>query len=188
MEMKIAALERDVAIEKEKLAREMESADKLFTTYQLSAEIAGVVPDLKELTKDEDGEAAKPKLSAYHAMTRAEVDEDEKVHCEENGSVLFSAQDNENPEDTADSEFYQLLHNREDSTQVQFRKVMPIKAKPTRTGKKKQQFNFAGLQQTTKRVGPNSIKKPKKNLSFLKIGQPLATDLVQDLQKKEGQD
>ena len=76
-EMQIAALEREVAIDKEKLARETETADKLFTTYHLSAEIAGVLPDLKELTKHEDDKPEKAKVSAYHAMTRAEVEEDE---------------------------------------------------------------------------------------------------------------
>ena len=54
-EMKIAMLEREVAIEKAELARETEIAAKLFATYHMSAELAGVVPDLKELTKDDDG-------------------------------------------------------------------------------------------------------------------------------------
>ena len=54
-EMKIAMLEREVAIEKAELAHATETAAKLFTTYHLSAELAGVVPDLKELTKDDDG-------------------------------------------------------------------------------------------------------------------------------------
>ena len=53
--MKIAMLEREVAIEKAELAHETETAAKLFTTYHLSAELAGVVPDLKDLTKDDDG-------------------------------------------------------------------------------------------------------------------------------------
>ena len=75
-------LEREVAIEKAELAHETETAAKLFTTYHLSAELAGVVPDLKELTKGDDGKPANAKVSKYHAMTRSEIYLDEKVWCE----------------------------------------------------------------------------------------------------------
>ena len=40
------------------------------------------MPDLKELTKGDDGDAAKAKVSPYHAMTRDEIEDDEKVRCE----------------------------------------------------------------------------------------------------------
>ena len=187
-EMQIAALEREVAIEKEKLARETETADKLFTTYHLSAEIAGVLPDLKELTKDEDGKPEKAKVSAYHAMTRAEVEADEKVHCEENGSILFSAQDTENPEDTADDGLYQLMQNPDDGTQLQLRKVMPSKTKPKRPNKKKQQFNFSGMHKVNKSFGPNRIKKNKADMTLNLFAQNFSTEILHDQQKGESHD
>ena len=81
-EMEMAALERDLLVAKAELEQETKTAEKLFATYHLSAEIAGVLPDLKELTKDDDGDSAKAKISPYHAMTRDEIEDEEKVHCE----------------------------------------------------------------------------------------------------------
>ena len=104
-EMEMAALQRELLVAKAELDYETKTAEKLFATYHLSAEIAGVLPDLKELTKDDDAEPEKAKVSKYHAMTRDEIAEDEKVRCGESGSVLFSVLANENPEDTAESDF-----------------------------------------------------------------------------------
>ena len=80
--MEMAALQRELNIAKAELERETDAAEKLFVTYHLSAEIAGVLPDLKELTKDENAEPENAQVSQYHAMTRKEADEDAQVRCE----------------------------------------------------------------------------------------------------------